>query len=437
MALKTFPGGIHPKDRKGYSKNVTISDMPLPKKVVIFLSQHIGGYAKSLVKVGEFVKTGQKIAESSGFVSIPMHASISGKVTAIDDFPHPNGALVKGIEIDSDAKDEWIELIDDQDYEALTPDEMRRRIFEAGVCGMGGAGFPTHVKLTPLPDKPIDTVIVNGVECEPFLTADCRLMVENTKKIIKGLELVMSIVGAKRGIIGIEANKPQSIELLEDMTRNEPNIRVDKLAVKYPQGAEKQLIYATTKRRVPNQGGLPSAVGCVVDNVATIINVYDAVRYQKPLTERVVTVSGKIIKNPSNLNTRIGTKFSEMIDICGGLTQPLGKIISGGPMMGFALNSLDAFSTKTTSGIVLLSQAIVKKYEEHTCLRCARCVDVCPCNLVPCLIASSMKYGDVTGAEKAGAMDCMKCGCCAYVCPAHIKLIQWIDIAKLKITNKY
>jgi electron transport complex protein RnfC len=435
MASKTFEGGIHPDDNKDLTKNESIYETPLPKKVVIFLSQHIGGLATPLVAVGDLVKTGQKIAEPTGYVSIPMHASISGKVTAIADFHHPSGSLVRGIEIESDARDEWIELIDDPDYMTLSNEEMIRRIAEAGICGMGGAGFPTHVKLVPPADKPIDTVIVNGAECEPYLTADCRLMIEHPENIIKGLKIVMKILGAKQGIIGIESNKPLSIKSLRKLCKKEKYIRVEKLKLKYPQGAEKQIIYATTKRVVPNRGGLPYEVGCIVDNVATIINIYEAVRRKRPLIERVITVSGKILRKPSNISMRIGTKFSELIEMCGGVKKPIAKIISGGPMMGFALDTLETYSTKTSSGLIVLENCETYKTNEHECLRCGRCVDVCPQNLLPSFIASAIKFNDLKTADKAGALDCMKCGSCTYVCPAHIKLIQWIDLAKTRLKS--
>lgn len=434
MAFKTFSGGVHPNDFKSLSKDAKIEAMPLPSKVIIPLSQHIGGFATPIVKVGDLVKAGQKIAEASGFISIPMHSSVSGKVTAIERFPHPTGSIVMGIQIESDGKDEWVELVDDEDFMSLSVDEMRSRVAEAGVCGMGGAGFPTHVKLTPPKDRPIDTVIVNGVECEPYLTADCRLMIERPEDIIHGLKIVMKILGAEKGIIGIESNKPNSIRIMKELTKDIPGIKVEALKLKYPQGAEKQLIFATTKRKVPNKGGLPSSVGVAVDNVATAINVYEAVRYKRPLIERVITVTGKIVKKPSNLLTRVGTNFSELLAHCEGTSEPIAKVISGGPMMGFAINTTEVPVTKTTSGFVLMNKSEAINDNEHTCLRCGRCVDVCPLNLMPSFIASSVKYDDFVSAEKAGAMDCMKCGCCAFVCPAHIKLIQWIDIGKIKIT---
>ena len=290
MSLKTFMGGAHPHDFKEFSKDAVIEEFPLPKKVIIQLSQHIGAPSKPIVKVGDEVKTGQVIAEAGGFVSIPQHASITGKVTKIAKFPHPVGNSQMAIEITGDGvTDEWVELVDEQDYMALSKEEMKKRIVEAGVCGMGGAGFPTHVKLSPPPDKPIDTVILNGVECEPYLTADYRTMLERSEAIVKGLKILMKIVDAKQGFIGIEANKPDAIKLLTKLVRTESNIKVVSLKVKYPQGAEKQLIYATTKRRVPSKGGLPMEVKVVVQNVSSAVAVYEAVAKKKPLVERIIS----------------------------------------------------------------------------------------------------------------------------------------------------
>ncbi len=435
MGLKTFMGGVHPHDSKEFSKNAPLENFPLPKRVVIHLSQHIGAPSQPIVKVGDEVLTGQKISEPGGFVSIPMHASISGKVSKIDRFPHASGTIQTAIEITGDGNDKWIELTDDANYFNLSVEEMKSRIAEAGVCGMGGAGFPTHVKLSPPADKPIDTIILNGVECEPYLTSDYRLMLERGEDIVKGLKIIMKVVNAANGIIGIEANKPDAIKKMEELVKGESNIKVVGLKLKYPQGAEKQLIYAATGRKVPNKGGLPMAVKVVVQNVGTAVAIYEAVRFKKPLIERVITITGSIVKNPKNLVARVGTLYSELVDYCGGTTQEIGKAISGGPMMGFALFTLDASMTKGSSGVVLMSAKEAVKDEEHTCLHCGHCIDVCPMNLVPSYIGSGVKYNDFEMAEKAGAMDCIKCGCCAFVCPAHIKLIQWIDIAKLKITE--
>ena len=435
MGLKTFHGGIHPADSKSYAENAAIEIMPLPKKVVIPLSQHIGAPAKPCVKVGDDVLTGQIIAEAGGFVSIPMHASISGKITKIDLFDHPSGIKSPAIEITVDGKDNWIELSDDN-AETLSIEELKKRISAAGVCGMGGAGFPTHVKLSPPTENPIDTVILNGVECEPYLTADYRIMLERAEDIIAGLKILMKTVNAKKGVIGIEANKPKAIKHMKELVKTESGISIVALKVKYPQGAEKQLIYATTKRKVPNKGGLPMQVGVVVQNVGTAVAVYEACRNKKPLIERVITVTGKIVKNPKNLKARIGTKYSDLLDYCGGTSEEIGKVISGGPMMGAAVPNLEAPMAKTSSGLLILNSAEAHKEDESTCIRCGRCVDVCPMNIVPSLIVHNVRYEDIEEAERYGVMDCIKCGSCAYVCPSHIKLIQWIDIGKLKVSQK-
>ncbi|MCD4829407.1 MAG: electron transport complex subunit RsxC [Candidatus Cloacimonetes bacterium] len=431
--MKTFPGGVHPHDFKHFSKQAGIETPPLPGKVAIPLSQHIGAPAKPVVKKGDEVLAGQLIAEAGGFVSIPMHASISGKVTRIGPFAHPGGAILPAIEITGDGEDNWVDLPEDPDWQSLDAAEIKKRIAAAGVCGMGGAGFPTHVKLSPPADKPIDTVILNGVECEPYLTSDYRVMLERSEDILAGLRLIMKALDAKRGYIGIEANKPDAIKQMRTLVKSEPNIKVVGLKLKYPQGAEKQLIYACTKRKVPNKGGLPMAVGVVVQNVGTAVAVYEAVRWRKPLVQRVITVTGSVVKTPKNFNARVGTLYSHLLEHAGGATADIGKVISGGPMMGFAISTLDTPMAKTSSGIVIMGIKEAQKDTEYTCLRCGRCVDICPLNLVPSMIARNVRYEDWDAADKAGCMDCMKCGGCAYVCPSHIKLIQWIDIGKNKI----
>lgn len=434
MQLRTFPGGVHPHDEKHFSASAPISTAPLPAKVTIHLSQHIGAPSTPVVAVGDEVLTGQLIAEASGFVSLNQHASISGKVTAIDRFPHPCGTGSLAIQITSDGQDKWVELVDEANFMDLPVAEMKQRISDAGICGMGGAGFPTHVKLSPPEDKPIDTVILNGVECEPYLTSDYRLMKEKAKDIITGLKLIMKIVNAKKGCIGIEANKPDVIKDMEKLLCNEANLEVVGLKLRYPQGAEKQLIYAATKRKVP-AGGLPMAVGVVVQNVGTAYAVYEAVRYKKPLVERVISITGSPVANPKNILARIGTPFSELVELCGGTKEKVGKIISGGPMMGFALPSLDAGMGKGSSGLVLMNEKQARLNEEGNCLRCARCVDVCPMNLLPSTIAAAVKYKNLDMAVQAGLNDCMKCGSCAYVCPAQIKLVQWIDTGKIRFAE--
>ncbi len=432
MRLKTFPGGVHPHDSKHYSNSKPIVSAPLPSRVMVPLSQHIGSPSTPIVQIGDEVLAGQRIAEASGFVSIHHHAPISGKITKIEKFPHPVGNFQMAIEITGDGEDKWIDLIDEPNYLDLAADELKSRIAEAGICGMGGAGFPTQVKLSPPPDKQIDTIILNGVECEPFLTSDHRLMLEHPEEIISGLKAIIKITGAKQGMIGIEANKPDAIKLFSDKLAKEANLAVVPLALQYPQGAEKQLIYAATRRKVPNKGGLPLAVGVVVQNVATAYAIHDACRYKKPLVERIITVTGPIVKNPANYRARIGTPYAELVALSGGTTEDLGKVISGGPMMGFALPNLDAPMSKGSSGLVLFGVKDAHDMKEHDCLRCARCVDVCPLDLMPSMIASAVKYKDLEMAIKAGLNDCMKCGSCAYVCPAHIRLVQWIDTGKIR-----
>jgi len=384
-----------------------------------------------VVKVGDEVLAGQLIAEASGFVSLNQHASISGKVSAIDRFPHPTGISSLAIQITGDGQDKWVELVDEPNFMDLPASELKQRITDAGICGMGGAGFPTHVKLSPPEDKPIDTVILNGVECEPYLTSDYRLMKEKAKDIITGLKLIMKIVKAKQGYIGIEANKPDVIKEMEKLLSSEANLEVVGLKLRYPQGAEKQLIYAATKRKVPT-GGLPMAVGVVVQNVGTAYAIYEAIRFKKPLVERVISITGSPVTSPKNILARIGTPFSELVELCGGTKEAVGKAISGGPMMGFALPSLEATMGKGSSGLVLMNEKQARLNAEGNCLRCARCVDVCPMNLVPSMIAAAVKFKNMDMAVNAGLNDCMKCGSCAYVCPAQIKLVQWIDTGKIR-----
>lgn len=431
MRLKSFPGGIHPHDEKHYSASAPISALPTPQRVIIHLSQHIGAVSSPSVKVGDTVLRGQVVAVPAGFVSLTQHASISGTVTKIGKFLHPTGIMSMGIEITSDGQNQSVDMPDNPDYMSLEISALKERVSAAGVCGMGGAGFPTLVKLSPPADKPIDTIVLNGVECEPFLTSDYRLLLERAEDILHGLRLLMKIVGAKKGVIGIEANKPDAIELLQKLVANQKDLEVVPLKMQYPQGAEKQLIYAATGRKVP-AGGLPMAVGVVVQNVATAVAIYEAVRYQKPLIERVISVTGSIVNKPMNLLAPIGTLYSDLLEHCGGVSAPIGKAISGGPMMGFALPALDAAITKGSSGLVLFDEKAAKSMQEHTCLRCARCVDICPMNLMPSMIATAVKYNDLDMAVKAGLNDCIKCGSCAYVCPAQIRLVQWIDTGKIR-----
>jgi electron transport complex protein RnfC len=429
----SFKGGIHPKYEK-ITKDKKIEFSKLPSKVIIPLSQHTGAPCDPLVKVGDLVKTGQKIAESQSFVSACIHASISGTVKSIDMFPHPiSGKPVKSIVIESDGKDEKIDM-PTRDYENLKVDELKSIIKEAGIVGLGGAAFPSHVKLSPPQDKNIDTLVINGAECEPFLTPDHRLMLEKANELIEGIRIVRKILGVKNTYIGIEKNKPDAIKLLKEKTTGQ-NIKVIALHTKYPQGGEKPLIYATTKRKVP-AGGLPMDVGCVVQNIGTIVAIYQAVHNSKPLYERAVTVTGKV-NDPKNLLVRNGTLVKDLIEQAGGYKGEPKKLIMGGPMMGFALSTDDLPVIKGTSGIVVLTEEDLDDGRKTIeCIRCGKCIKNCPMNLYPCLIAKYAEKEMIEKAESTYAMDCFECGCCAYNCPSHIPLVHWIRYAKSQILKK-
>ncbi len=437
MNLLTFKSGIHPAYKKSSTENSAISAAKIPEKVIIPLQQHIGAPNKPLVKKGDIVKTGQKIAESEAFVSSPVHASISGKVKAVASFLHPSGQLITSITIGSDGKDEFFESNPDKrEYTDLSPDEIRTIAKDAGVVGLGGAAFPTHVKLSPPKEKKIDAVILNGSECEPYLTADHRLMLEQPEKVIYGLKALMKSLNVSKGYIGIENNKKDAISaILNAAGKNGSDIEVHGLQVKYPQGAEKMLIKAILNREVPT-GGLPMDVGVVVQNVGTTVALTDSIRDYKPVIERVITVSGAGVKEPKNLMVRIGTLFSDVIKECGGLNDGARKVIMGGPLMGLAQPGLEVPVVKGTSGIVVLTEEEIKAEKAMTCIGCGSCVDVCPMFLLPTRIANYSKYDLIEKAEQFGVMDCMECGCCAYVCPSKIHLVQWIRYGKGKVLEK-
>jgi len=432
LAKKTFPGGAHPPEHKDLTERHEVVVLPPPSHVVIPLLQHTGAAAKPIVEKGQEVLVGQVLGEPTGYISVPCHASISGKMVAIEPMPHPFGHLVDSVIIESDGQDKWVEGIGkDYPVDNLFPDKIINRIRDGGLAGMGGAAFPTHVKLNPPKEKPIDTAILNGAECEPFLTSDHRLMLENTEDIIRGFQLIIKVLGAKRGFIGIEANKPDAAQKIAEAVKGNSNIKVFLLHVKYPQGSEKQLIWALTKREVPS-GGLPMDVGCVVQNVATAKAVWDAVARKKPLIDRVVTVTGPGIRQPGNFRVRIGAPFSQLIDAAGGMVNG-GKVIMGGPMMGLAQPSLDLPVIKGTSGIVVLDHNSSKIPEPKPCILCGRCVDVCPMRLVPTRIATFVEYNLLKQATQLGVLDCMECGSCTYVCPSNRNLVHWIKFGKLSI----
>jgi electron transport complex protein RnfC len=430
MSAMTFKGGIHPPDKKELAKDSPVKHAHIPQRVVIPLSQHVGAPCKSLVSVGQQVKKGELIGEPGGFVSSPVHASVSGKVTAIGEFPNAMGRMVMSIVIENDGREEWANLRDNPDYLKLSADELKEKIKAAGIVGLGGAAFPTVVKLSPPKEKPIDAVIINGAECEPYLTADYRLMVEKPVEIIEGLKILMKTLGVDKGFVGIEDNKPQAIAKMKEAVRAESGIEVCALEVKYPQGAEKMLIKATTGREVPPRG-LPMDVGVVVQNVGTALAIYEAARYGKPLIERVVTVTGEGINNPSNLMVRVGTLVSELVEECGGFKGGVGKVISGGPMMGFAISSLEVPVTKGTSGILVIpEEGVVHSEDFEPCIRCGRCIDVCPMGLMPSMLSVLSEKGHYEEAKDYNLFDCFECGSCAFVCPAKRPIVQLVRLAK-------
>ncbi len=429
LAFK-FKGGIHPPDSKEVTKDKAIVSAKVPPRLFVPLLQHIGAPCKTAVQAGQKVRKGEVIGTAAGFVSAPVHAAVSGKVTGFCDVPHPAGMMVPAVIIENDNRETWVELKETPDYAALSPKELCERILAAGIVGMGGATFPTHVKLSPPRDKKIDTLIINGVECEPYLTADYRLMVEKTGEIVEGARLIMKALGVSRGMIGIESNKPDAVAVMKKACGNDASLSVHSLKVKYPQGAEKMLIKALVNREVPLRG-LPMDVGVVVQNVATAAAVYDAVRNGRPLIERVVTVTGDAIKEPKNVLARIGSTVNDVVDECGGFSRKPGKVIMGGPMMGFAVHSMDTPVTKGTSGIVALSEQTVLHSEEFgPCIKCGRCIDVCPMGLVPSMLGVFGEKGFYDEAKAYRVHDCFECGSCTYVCPSKRPIVQFIKLAK-------
>lgn len=431
MKLKTFPGGLHPPDSKAATAQRPVENCPLPDELIIPLSQHIGAPAKPCVAKGDRVKKGQVIGEARGFVSVPVHASSSGDVVAVEPRPHPSGMALPAVVLRPDGEDVWGETAAALDPHNDDIDTLLERIQGAGVVGMGGATFPTHVKLSPPPEKPIDTLIINGVECEPYLTADHRLMLEDAESILLGITVMRRILKAGRVCIGIEANKPDAIAHIRQVWRNEP-IEVVPLAVKYPQGAEKQLIFAVTGREVPS-GGLPMDIGVVVQNVATAAATAAAVIRGLPLIERIVTVGGPCVAEPKNLRVRVGTPMSKLVEACGGLVKDPAKIIMGGPMMGAAQLGLDVPAVRATSGVLLFGEKDLDLRPEGPCIRCARCVLACPVRIVPTTISAYARLDMISDAERLHVMDCIECGCCTYACPSGIPLVQSLRTAKAAI----
>jgi electron transport complex protein RnfC len=433
LELSIFRGGIHPPDKKELTAHKPIQISKPPRRVVIPLSQHLGAPCKSIVSINQEVKRGELIGEPTGFVSAPVHSSVSGKVIAIGEFLNAVGRMVTSVVVENDGKDEWTILKDNPDYIDLPPEAIKDKINAAGVVGMGGAAFPTVVKLSPPKEKPIDTVILNGSECEPYLTGDYRLMLEKPKEIIEGLKILMKVLGVNRGFVGIEDNKPNAVKTMKEAAGGIANIEVCALRTKYPQGAEKMLIKTLTGREVPPRA-LPMDVKVVVQNVGTAYAIYEAVRYGKPLVERVVTVTGEGIANPENLLVRIGTMVSDLIEECGGLKDEKLKVISGGPMMGFSIPSLDIPITKGTSGILALPEGEIVHAEDFgSCIRCGRCIDVCPMGLMPMMLSIYAEKGQYEGAKEYNLFDCFECGSCAFVCPSKRPIVQLVRLAKSQV----
>ncbi len=438
MERSTFRGGIHPRYEKIQTNSKKIEHSNIPEIAVIPLAQHIGAACSPCVEVGDTVKKGQKIGTPNGFVSSPIHASISGTVKAIEKRPHPLGRDdVVAVVIESDGNDEWTgDLIEHENYLDMSADDLKKIILEAGIVGKGGATFPTHVKLSPPPNQEIHTVILNGAECEPYLSADHRVMVESPHDVVEGLKIVMKVLGVKDGYIGIEDNKPDAIKAitasLQDLRPADTNIDVVVLETKYPQGAEKQLIKVITGNEVPS-GGLPMAVGVVVQNVGTAASIYEAARYGRPLIDRVLTVSGLGINEPKNLKARIGTPFTQIIEECGGLKSGVKKVIMGGPMMGMAQHTLNVPVIKGTSGLLAFTKSEAASFAVRPCIRCGRCVEVCPMGLAPNVLGT---YGELymfEEASDANVMDCMECGSCVYICPAKRPLVHLMRFTKREV----
>ena len=435
MKLKTFAlGGVHPEEHK-LSANAPITLLPLPAQLIVPLGQNLGAPPKPLVKKGDEVKTGQLIARGEAFISANLHSPATGKVLKVDDAPDASGYRRPAVFIDVSGEDEWAEGINNTD-ELITRldfsrEEIINKVKEAGIVGLGGATFPTHVKLMLPPGKKADYLLINGVECEPYLTSDHRMMLEKAQEIMQGIRLMMIALDVKKAIIGVENNKPDAIAHLAAMALSHPGISLQALYVKYPQGGEKQLIKALVNREVPS-GKLPIEVGCVVSNVGTAFAVYEAVTKNKPLIERVVTITGLELAKPSNFMVRIGTPIAKLIEAAGGLPEGTGKIINGGPMMGKAMTNSEVPIIKGSSGILIMPGKLSSRKQPQPCIRCSKCTTVCPMGLEPFLLAKLSKLERYEDTEKEQIMDCIECGSCQYTCPSSLPLLDYLRLGKFR-----
>lgn len=434
--MKTFKlGGVHPHDNKEFSAHRPIIECGLPTKAIIPLVQHIGAPAQAVVEKGQKIKVGELIAKAGGFVSANIHSPYSGTVNKIDTYVDGWGMRQQAIYIDVEG-DEWLEDIDRTPTVVrecnLEPKQIIDKIAAAGIVGLGGACFPTQVKLMPPPGKKAEVLIVNGVECEPYLTCDHQLMLEHGEEIVIGIQLLLKALGINKAVIGIEANKPDAIARMKELTNRTLGISVQPLKMKYPQGGEKQLIDACIGRQVPS-GALPIEVGAVVDNVATIYAVYEAVQKNKPLISRVMTVTGKSLTNPGNYQVRFGTPLTEVVALAGGVPEDTGKIIGGGPMMGRAMNSIDMPANKRVSGLLFLPENESRRVEPENCIRCGKCLGACPMGLEPYLLAKLSEHELWDELEDHNVMDCIDCGCCLFTCPSHRPLLDYIRLGKGKV----
>ncbi|WP_455142071.1 electron transport complex subunit RsxC [Stomatobaculum longum] len=434
MGLATFRGGVHPFEGKELSMDRAVTVLkPTSGEMVYPLSQHIGAPAKAIVKVGDEVLVGQKIAEAGGFISAVVVSSVSGKVKKIEPRVTAGGAKSISIVIENDGQYTAVEgLGENRDATKLSKQEIRDIVREAGIVGLGGAGFPTNVKLTPKDESKIDYIIVNGAECEPYLTCDYRMMIEEPERLIGGIKVMLQLFENAKAVIGVENNKPKAIEKLRALVKDEPKISVEALRTKYPQGGERSLIYAVTGREI-NSSMLPADAGCVVDNVNTVMAIYDAVCKRTPILERVITITGDAIKEPQNFKVRTGMNYNDIIEAAGGFKADPKKILSGGPMMGQAMYTTDVPVTKNSSSLTCFLEDEVEKNPESPCIRCGRCGEVCPEFLVPVLMMKSCMNGDSAGYEKLYGMECIECGSCSYICPARRPLTQAFKQMKRRI----